>query len=294
MKNWVNKSVLNSKAFDREGNNQDAIKNIYWGEVISIEDVTDGGKIKVRLSLDNKIIDGNLPWCFPMLPKFFHLYPKVGEIVRIFIEDTRYPQRSRYWMGSVISQLTETNFDPFYTALSTTNIAFTEPKKAHSQYPDAKGVYPTKEDVAILGRDNADMVIRTREIELRAGKHEYLNNLALNKENPASVKLSFDTTGDTTVSSTVVMSDRIAFISHEGIPKFKAAELDSVDREKVFSEGHPMVRGDVMAEALEIMRKAIIQHIHPYAKLPADKSGIINDLEKIDFTQILQKNVVIN
>jgi len=293
--NWINKYAISSDAYDGKVNKNESIKNIYWGEVISIEDDTEGGRVKVRLpDLDSKILNENLPWSYPMLPKFFHLYPKVGEVVRVFIEDVRYPQRSRYWMGSVISQLTKTSFDPLYTALSTTNVGYVKPDKAHTEYPDAKGVYPTREDVAILGRENTDIILRLREIELRAGKHVHRNNLELNKKNPASIKLSFDLTGDTTISSSVVMGDRIALISHEGKPKFKASELDAQDRDKVFSEGHPMVRGDVMAEALEIMRKAIIQHIHGYPKLPADKSSIINDLEKIDFNQILQKNIVIN
>jgi hypothetical protein len=37
-----------------------------------------------------------------------------------------------------------------------------------------------------------------------------------------------------------------------------------------------------------------MQHLHPYATLPADKSNSITDLEKIDFNAILQKNIVIN
>ena len=64
--------------------------------------------------------------------------------------------------------------------------------------------------------------------------------------------------------------------------------------DEIFRKGHPLGRGDVIVEALELLRKAIIQHIHPYSGVPADKSNIIIDLEKIDFTKILQKNIVIN
>jgi len=285
------------------GNEAKEIQNIYYGEVVSIEDSTDGGRIRVRIAdLDTKTKDANLPWSYPMLPKFFHVYPQVGEVVRVLIEDIRYPQRSRFWMGSVISQLQKIDFDEFYSALSTTNAQISAPEKAISTYPEAKGVFPKKEDIAIIGKDNTDVILRVRDVEIRAGKNELADDndtensgvYRLNKENPASIRAIYDVTGQTTISSSMVMADRIALISHEGIPKFKAAEIDQTDREQIFSTAHPLGRGDVIVEALELLRKALVQHIHPESRLVADKSGIVIDLEKVDFTQILQKNIVIN
>ena len=55
----------------------------------------------------------------------------------------------------------------------------------------------------------------------------------------------------------------------------------------------PFARGDVLIEALNIIRNAIINHIHGYSGLPADKVALEN-LEKINFDAILQKNIVIN
>lgn len=296
---YEKKYIQKSNSFNSDYNKENEIKNVYWGEVISIEDKTDGGRIKVRIDgLDNKLENENLADCYPLLPKFFHIYPQIGEVVRIFLGDTRYPQRDRYWMGSVISQLQKIGFDNKYTALSTTNLGVSTPAEAPSSIPDAAGVYPKINDVALLGKKNTDIILRERDLEIRAGQHELNDNLKLNKTNPASVRLSFDeitgTTAVQTVSSNVLMADRIALISHDGIPKFKAAEIDDTDRNKIFSEAHPLGRGDVIVDALEILRKAILQHIHPYSGLPSDKSGIVIDLEKIDFTQILQKNIVIN
>jgi hypothetical protein len=90
------------------------------------------------------------------------------------------------------------------------------------------------------------------------------------------------------------MSDKIAILSHNGNPQFKAARVEPKDRKRIFAEGHPIARGDVLVEALNIMRNAIIGHIHGYSNLPADKNAIINDLEKINLDAILQKNIVIN
>ncbi|MFA5207210.1 MAG: hypothetical protein WC428_00770 [Candidatus Paceibacterota bacterium] len=288
--------VQTSNPFKKVGTYQ-VTRTIYYGEVISITDNTDGGRIQVKIpDLDNKTANTDLPYCYPMLPKFFHLLPQVGEMVRVFIEDIKYPERSRYWMGSIISQPQKIGFDTIYTALSTTNMGLTIPEPAPSTLPDAKGVFPLSTDVAIIGKVNTDVILRTNEVHIRAGKHENGNVLKLNTKNPASVNLVFEQQKGNAnfYSNTVVFSDKIALISHTGKPQFKAAELTADDRTRIFTEGHPIARGDVLIEALNILRNAIINHIHGYSNLPADKNALIKDLENINFDNILQKNIVIN
>lgn len=291
------RNIHKSKVFKAEHEFNVNNKTIFYGEVIIVDDENEGGRIKVKiLGLDNDTFDENLPDCYPLLPKFFHIYPKVGEMVRVFIQDMKYPNRGRFWMGSIISQLQKIDFDSFYTALSTTNMALTRPEPAISTYPDAKGVFPEKEDIAIIGRVNTDIILRVNELELRAGKHEDDNILKLNKKNPASVKLTFEPSIDTGdyYSGTVIMSDKIALISHDGIPKFKAAGITAEDRDEIFKNGHPIARGDVLVYALNIIRDALVRHIHGYSGLPADKTKIILDLENLDFQTILQENIVVN
>lgn len=272
-------------------------RSIYYGEVMSVDDSTEGGRIQVKIpDLDNRTDIADLPWCYPMLPKFFHIYPQVGEMVRVFIEDIRFPQRSRFWMGSVISQLQKIGFDSVYTALATTNIGLTNPEPALSTYPDAEGVFPLKSDVGLIGKVNTDVILRINEVHIRAGKHENDNILKLNTKNPAQISLVYETKDDTDeyYSNAIMMADKIAIISHSGNPQFKAAKLKPEDRKRIFEEGHPIARADVLAEALEIIRKAIIGHLHGYSGLPADKNSIIKDLESINFEAILQKNIVTN
>ena len=273
-------------------------RTIYYGEVISIDDKTDGGIIKIRIpDLDNRTGDSDLPNCYPLLPKFFHLYPQIGEIVRVFLEDIKYPERSRFWLGSVISQPHKIGFDSKFTALSTTNLALTAPETAPSTYPDAVGVFPLKTDVAIVGKVNTDVILRINEVHIRAGKHENDNILKLNTKNPAEISIIFEPQAGTEnayYSNTIIMSDKIALITHSGNPQFKAARLTSQDRERIFEAGHPIARADVLIEALEVIRKALINHIHGYSVLPADKTAVIKKLEEIQFEAILQKNVVTN
>jgi len=285
-----------SNPYKKEGD-YSTTRTIYYGEVISIDDATEGGRIKVKIAdLDNRTALSDLPWCYPMLPKFFHIYPQVGEIVRVFIEDIRFPQRSRFWMGSVVSQMQKIGFDSVYTALSTTNIGLTNPEPAPSTYPDADGVFPLMNDVALVGKINTDVILRINEVHIRAGKHENDNILKLNTKNPAQISLVYETKDDTDeyYSNAIMMADKIAIISHSGNPQFKAARLKPEDRKRIFDEGHPIARADILAEALEIIRRAVINHIHGYSGLPADKNSIIKDLESINFEAILQNNIVTN
>lgn len=236
------KRILQSDPYRKNDNKENGIKNVYWGEVINIDDVTQGGRIKVRIAnLDNQIPNENLVDCYPLLPRFFHIFPKVGEVVRIVLEDVRYPQRSRFWIGSVISQPQKINFDNVYSSLSTTNLAVSAPEDAPSTNPEAAGVYPNLADVAVLGRNNTDIILRDNDLEIRAGEHELNDNLTLNTRNPASIRLVFDeVTGNTqTRSSNMIMADKIALISHDGIPKFPFGQLTKEDRDRIFSQGRP-------------------------------------------------------
>ena len=202
-------------------------RTIFYGEVMNIDDETDGGRIQVRIpELDNRTADNDLPDCYPMHPKFFHVYPQVGEMVRIFVQDTNLPMRSRFWVGPVISQPHKIGFDSRFSALSTTNLGLTKPLKAPSTYPDADGVYPTKEDVAILGKVNTDIILKPNEVHFRAGKHDYDDVLKLNIKNPAHLGLVYEPISGTTedyYSNMIMQADKLAIISHEGNPKFKAA-----------------------------------------------------------------------
>jgi hypothetical protein len=289
--------IQTSNPYKPVGQTEIITRTIYYGEVISVDDQTDGGRIQVKIQgLDNRTANEDLPWCYPLMPRFVHIFPAVGEMVRVFIEDVKYPERSRYWLGSIISQPHKIAYDSIYTALSTTNMALTNPEPAPSTYPDAAGVYPLQTDIAIVGRVNTDVILRINEVHLRAGKHENDNVLKLNTKNPATVTLVYEQKQDSTdyYSSTVIMGDKIAILSHDGKPQFKSARVEPKDRVRIFTEGHPIARGDAVVEAFNAIRKAIINHIHGYSNLPADKNAIIKDLESINFENILQRNIVTN
>jgi hypothetical protein len=66
-------------------------------KVISIDDDTDADRIKVRLSPeDNGKTDDQLDYAFPLLPKMFHVKPKKGEAVFIFLAIANDGNSQRY------------------------------------------------------------------------------------------------------------------------------------------------------------------------------------------------------
>lgn len=289
------KYIQKSTPFKSIGSDTNITQTIYYAEVISIEDPTDGGRIKVRIKkFDGEISNNNLPWAYPLIPKFINIFPKVGELVRVFIEDIRYPERGRFWVGSVISQPHKIAFDSLYTAQSTTDMMLMNPEKAPSTFIDSHGVFPEKEDIALVGRKNNDIILKENETLIRTGKHFENNILKLNTKNPATLNQTFENIDGQQTSTNILMSDKIALISHDGIPKFKSHSIDNSERKRIFEEGHPMVRGDILVAVLHLIRKTIISHIHGYSSLPADKDALIKDLEKLNFDSILQKNIVIN
>lgn len=274
-------------------------KRLYYGQVRSVEDKQDGGRIRVEVKPHDSGIDvSNLEYASPILPKHFHHIPQVDEGVYILIPDENKPQSNRLYFGSVVSQLPFLSKDEKIHGGSTTDWKEREPDAPPSSFPDAEGIYPSVKDIGLLGRNNNDIIFYADEsgVEIRAGKHEVNDPYKLNKTNPASIKLTFeaDSGGTNYYSSTVTTSDKIALIAHQGVPEFRKALLTPEDRERIFKEGHPIARGDVLVKALEIIRDAITEHIHNGAVNPATDYGKVTELNSIDFNAILQENIVVN
>ena len=62
------------------------IQNVKFCKVISIDDDTDADRIKVRLAPeDNSKTLSEIEYAFPLLPKMFHVKPKVGEAVLVLL-----------------------------------------------------------------------------------------------------------------------------------------------------------------------------------------------------------------
>lgn len=285
-------------------NGETKFDSISIGKVVSINDEYDGNRIKVRIKgIDDKISETDLPYAFPLLPKFIGLVPSVGESVFVFLlkDDNKFD--NRMYIGPIISQPQKLKFDPHhFSSTSLLTYGVVTPEKAPSVIPDARGVYPKKEYFSLQGRDNTDIIFKDREIVLRAGKFETNDNLKFNKKNIGYIQIKHDAILDSEkqVKGTVtnIISDKINLLSHNGSPRFNVDNQDNLisDEElaKILKNAHQMVYGDLLLELINLFKKYIINHTHPYNGLPPVKDQNVNDIIKFNLNSLLSEHIRIN
>lgn len=267
----------------------DIHKNVNIGEVVSIDDPNYLGRIKVRIKGpisrggDDSILDNDLPWCLPMIPKFFASQPKVKEAVYIFTFSKDKQHADRMYLGPIISQPQQLNFDPYYiTALAGFTFGSEAPKVSVSTIPQLKGIFPNPEDVSIQGRYNTDITQKTNEVVLRAGKFEVTTP---NTNNPFSFTFNSKTQGYIQIKNDVVtkkqtdqqkeekgtvtniVSSKINLLTHkDGNPRFNITNQDNLiadeELQRILETAHPLAFGDIMLQYLRLFKDAFFAHVH--------------------------------
>jgi hypothetical protein len=130
----------------------------------------------------------------------------VGETVFVILQDISFgtkiaKQGKAFWIGPIISQLQNLKKDPHdYTSTSNQPDGYVKTKVAISKLETAKGAYPKKNDIAIQGRDNTDIILKSSEtndgskqILLRSGKFTINNNLNFNKKDISYIQIKYGT-----------------------------------------------------------------------------------------------------
>ncbi len=266
--------------------------NMFFAKVINIEDPLASNRIQVRVKgLDDKISDDNLPWCNPFSPIFYHMVPKVGELVKLFLFNDNEPQMRRWWLGPVISSVQTLNFESFTTALANNDLSTRTPSKPINTIPSAKGVYPELDDIAIQGRNNTDLIFRDKEILIRAGKFVFNDNLTQNTTNPSYSQLKLTSDGKTSYNNMV--ANKIYLITHTGVKVFDKIITDSTlnDIEK---SANSAVYAEPLVQFLTYIKEFVTTHIHP-PELPADTGvGKVPEIANFDLNEIIAKNIKIN
>lgn len=268
--------------------------NILYGVVVSNEDENEMGRLRVRVrGLDDKynIPDEELPFCYPLISKLFHVIPKKNEVVKVLISDLKRPYSLRHWIGPVISQPQFYSFENKLTAESSTEYGISNPDIAPNSFEKSKGIYPTINEVALIGRDNNDILLRDKEVILRAGKHLVDDKLTLNRKNPAYFNLKITPDGET--STAILGADKIGIITHKGKKKYNPI-LDQDEINRFFETAHPLLKGDLTIEVLKKIINAIIFHVHGGAGLPPTNTNPINDLLSINLPNLISENIKIN
>jgi hypothetical protein len=270
----------------RGQNNQENLSNfqyLKYGEVISIDDEFGLGRIKVRVNGataaggDKDILNSELPYAFPLLPKHLQIIPRVGEMVWVFVFDKNRQHVDRIYIGPITSQLNKLNFDEArLAAMAGFTFGPMNPSVNVDSIPQLKGIFPDKEDISIQGRFNTDITQKRNEIVLRAGKFE---TSEINKSNPYPFIFNTRTQGFLQIKNDAIIgenklgtistlvSNKINLITHGGgSPRFDVTNQDDlisdIEMKRILTEAHQLPFGDILLEYLILMKNALFNHVH--------------------------------
>jgi hypothetical protein len=282
---------------------------IYYGRV---EDIADDGtlRLKVRIKgiddkfpiIKNSQVVDDIPWAHCFLPRTFVVCPQVGETVQIILMDSNNPFAERLWIGPIISQPDKIKRDPhFYTSRAGRDGSLIKLDTSYNTLPEALGIYPEinddggTDDVSLIGRDNADIVLRQEEVLIRAAKHKIDDPLRLNRKNPAYINIRLlkpsdlekkEETNKTAKelnleedrTDTTVVSSKIFLIGRDSNSKIIKPIFTKEEHLELEDKLHPIVYGDVLLEFMELFQNWMISHVHEGDRLGTDLSGDTNKL----------------
>ncbi|MBP5458059.1 MAG: hypothetical protein J6Y37_16345 [Paludibacteraceae bacterium] len=276
-------------------------------KVLSVDDDQHGLRIKVRIpSLDDPETPvDELPYAFPLMPKHLHVNPKKDECVLVIFQDAGVSDGNRFFVGPVISQPQNLKFDPYnYTATTMLNGWQLKAMKDPDMNPDTKGTLPEREDVAIEGRDNADLILKENEVRLRCGFKtndygSFGDSLTFNKDDLAYIQMKYskmkDSNGNAYSSVINVVADRINLLSHDSRTDFKLNDPEKLITEqelkRITENAHPVAYGDELVELLKKIVHVLLNHTHSFPmNVPCQQTS----LENINYDAILSKSIKIN
>ena len=264
---------------------------IYIGEVVDIEDPQGGDRIKVRLLPEDKLKSiEDIDFAFPLLPKQFHVKPKVGESVFVICAVDGIKATQRYYIGPIISQPQDMYYDDAeYGATKLLKHGLGKPKQNIQQSGEAKGALAKDDEIALYSRQNSDIILSNNDIRIRCGArlldpqlgNQTGDNIFFNKQNPSFIKLKYHTTPlenklqpktpDSFTTATIV-ADEIALLSNKSKdPMLSNGELydeqeqiSDENLQKIINEAHVLPYGDVLVDFLMGFLQMFKAHTHQY------------------------------
>lgn len=286
------------------------IQTVRFCKVISVSDDTDADRIKVRLSPEDnsKSID-EIDYAFPILPKMFHVKPKVGEAVLVLLAVTNDGNSQRYYIGPVVSQDHRINFDPYFQgADSFLRGAYKKFDVAPRMNPDHNGILPNDNDIVIRGRKNADIQITDDDVRIKAGvkvvDDANAYNMMFNIKNPSYAKFKYHNASlaDGSKSTATIVSDKIALLSNNSPNYFYTTDRKDLitddELNRVIESAYKLPYGEKLVEFLKAFVNAFVKHTHPYPMMPPNPFYTSTILEKkaqlLDKGEMLSDTVRIN
>ena len=250
--------------------------------------------------------------------------PKEGEACLVIIQDVNNPQNNRFWVGPLMSDKSKMSFENSDSGGDNLNLNVipkgkqTKEGGALRKKGNFPGGFPEPFDVAIMGRNNADIILPTKkdrkdslntggDIMIRAGKFEFNNTgkLRNNTINPGflRIKVMEDNNPTNPTTHSMLYSDYISIVSYKnsdgsaGAPfvrRINPVLKSDSEMIKFHNALSPLVRGDKLIEFLELLRNFVKNHNHPYPKLAATNANSKPEIDKFDLISILSPHIRIN
>ena len=167
---------------------------LYQCVVLDNQDPMMLGRVRARLLTDNyfdmlKSFDPPWdekkdPWTTrdpfifnPLLPYFLYQVPKVNEFIYILYYNKNFKYRNQFYLQAMFSSPVNSNFEYYVGAQKFTGVGVQYAnqlplKNKDGTYPSnkIKGVFPEPGDNALLGRGNADVIVKENGVLIRANK----------------------------------------------------------------------------------------------------------------------------
>lgn len=271
--------------------------------VLSVNDEQGQLRIKVRLiPEDNNTLEKDLPYCFPLIPKHFHINPKVNEMVLVITSRLGVAGSRRYFIGPIIRQQYMLNEEHYLSANE-----FFDPLPRPELNPENEGTYPDREDIALQGRQNADLILKNNEVRLRCGFQKEpnglpKNSLLFNKEDLAYIQMKYKKLKDPKdkdFSSVInVVADRINLLSHDSKTPFtlnnRKELITDQELKKILEQAHPLPYGDELVDFLKQLIEVIRTHTHPFSMDPPCFTTPQTKVLNTDLDSFLSQSIRIN
>ena len=270
------------------------IPGVRYGRVVDNEDPTGAGRISVRLyPEDNDKTDASIPvTAFPAMPKMLYVRPKKGEGVLVLLSTANDGNSQRYYIGPVISQIHRLYYDKWFEGGDSYQRGAGKDFDVNPYLDeDAHGAYPNGDDIAILGRKNADIHITEDDVRIRAGvklvSDQSKYNIKYNRKDPAYIKVKYHETpldGDN-ASTVTLVGDKINLLSNKSSnpsieeplrndEDFREELITDKKLNEILQEAYKLPYGEILVDLLKKMIEVFCKHTHDYIALPPNAAFI--------------------
>lgn len=303
-----------------------SIQCVRYCKVLSIKDDTDSDLIQVRIEPEDNGIknDKKLPYAYPLLPKAFHVKPKVGEGVLVFVAIADDANSQRYYIGPVISQDQKLWYDDYQYAPTFMRGHEYDADAAPSGEKECNGILPNDNDICVRGRKNAEMQITDDDVRIKSGvklvEESNKYDMKFNEYDPAYIKIKYHPGGlikkedvkennrnveIKQVNSTVTLvADKINLLQNNSeennfVTTDRENLIDDDELKRAITEAYKLPYGEKLVDILTVFINAFVKHTHRFSMLPPVEANGIPELNEkkatlLDNKELLSDTVRIN